>query len=178
MNLKHCAWLITCDVHFFNFSYFIFFVFAFVMRYNDCVWIKKHNSSNSSKRKDFLSLQVNFIQYTSFCPILSKSISTLDFLKSVPVWRITGPRSTMRDIDKPVCTVFENHFKSFTILHAPNNIEQFYFQREKIRNYNFARAKIRLEFYYCTFFVSTILNFPRIFSAEVACQKCGKFKLV
>ena len=40
------------------------------------------------------------------------------------------------------------------------------------------RAKIRLEFWYCSFFVYTILNFPRFFSTEVARQMCGKFKIV
>ena len=69
--------------------------------------------------------------------------------------------------------------QKFHNITRPNNIEQFYFQREKIRNYNFARAKIRLEFRYCTFLVSTILNFPGFFSGESgARQKCGKFKIV
>ena len=40
------------------------------------------------------------------------------------------------------------------------------------------RAKNRLEIWYCSFFVYAILNFPRFFSAEVARQKWGKFKIV
>ena len=49
-------------------------------------------------------------------------------------------------------------------------------------NANFKRIHsvfIGLEIWYCSFFVYTILNFPRFFSAyRVARQKCGKFKIV
>ena len=49
-------------------------------------------------------------------------------------------------------------------------------QKESVNYLWYVRAKIRLEFWYCTFFVFTILNFPHIWEATLSREKAREIQ--